>query len=124
MIKTLHVPTNTQVADIFTKALGFSSFVRLTEKLGLKEIFQPKLLKEQSKQLQIASLVQVIEFDTLDLRGSVEDKSITNDRSNNIKNDRRKARLKSRTTEVKGDLKQSVLINEVTQDTHVREHRI
>ena len=124
MIKTLHVPTNTQVADIFTKALGFSSFVRLTEKLGLKEIFQPKLLKEQSKQLQIASLIQVIEFDTLDLRGSVEDKSITNDRNSNTKNDRRKARLKSRTTEVKGDLKQSVLINEVTQDTHVREHRI
>ena len=98
--------------------------MRLTKKLGLKDIFQPKLLKEQSKQLQIASLVQVIEFDTLDLRGSVEDKSITNDRSNNTKNDRRKARLKSRTTEVKGDLKQSVLINEVTQDTHVREHRI
>ena len=98
--------------------------MRLTKKLGLKDIFQPKLLKEQSKQLQIASLVQVIEFDTLDLRGSVEDKSITNDRSNNTKNDRRKARLKSRMTEVKGDLKQSVLINEVTHDTHVREHRI
>ena len=47
MIKTFHVATNSQVADIFTKALGFSSFVRLTEKLGLKDIFQPKLLKEQ-----------------------------------------------------------------------------
>ena len=55
MIKTFHVPMNTQIADIFTKALGFSSFVRLTEKLGLKDIFELKLLKEQSKQLQIAS---------------------------------------------------------------------
>ena len=33
---------------------GFSSFVRLSEKLGLKDIFQPKLLKEQSKQLHVA----------------------------------------------------------------------
>ena len=118
MIKTFHVPTNTQVANIFTKALGFSSFVRLTEKLGLKDIFQPKLLKERSKQLQIASLVQVTKSDTLDLRGSVEDKS------NSPKNNRRKARLKNRTTEAKGDLKRSILINEVTQDTRVREHRI
>ena len=73
MIKTFHVATNSQVANIFTKALGFSSFVRLLEKLGLKDIFQPKLLKEQSKQLQVASLVQVSEPNTLDLRGSVED---------------------------------------------------
>ena len=73
MIKTFHVATNSQVADIFTKALGFSSFVRLSEKLGLKDIFQPKLLKEQSKQVQVASLVQVSEPNTLDLRGSVEE---------------------------------------------------
>ena len=39
MVKTFHVDTNSQVADIFTKALGFSSFVRLSEKLGLKDIF-------------------------------------------------------------------------------------
>ena len=57
MIKTFHVATNSQVADIFTKALGFSSFVRLLEKLGLKDIFQPKLLKEQYKHSQVASLV-------------------------------------------------------------------
>ena len=73
MVKTLYVDTNSQVADIFTKALGFSSFVRLLEKLGLIDIFQPKLLKEQSKQLQVASLVQVSEPNTLDLKGSVED---------------------------------------------------
>ena len=52
--------------------------------------------------------------------GGVEDRSITNDRSNSIKNDRRKARLKNRTTEARGDLKRSVLINEVTQDTRVK----
>ena len=84
---------------------GFSSFVRLSEKLGLKDIFQPKLLKEQSEQLQIASLVQVTESNTLNLRGSVEDRSITNDRSNSTENDRRKTRLKNRTTEARGDLK-------------------
>ena len=47
--------------------------MRLSEKLGLKDIFQPKPLKEQSKQLQVASLVQFSEPNTLDLRGSVED---------------------------------------------------
>ena len=51
MIKTFHVATTSQVADIFTKTLDFSSFVRLSEKLGLKDIFQPKPLKEQSRQL-------------------------------------------------------------------------
>ena len=45
MIKTFHVATNAQVVDIFTKALGFSSFTRLTGKLGLKNIFMPKQLK-------------------------------------------------------------------------------
>ena len=94
--------------------------MRLTEKLGLKDIFQPKLLKEQSEQLQIASLVQVTEPNTLDLRGSVEDRSITNDRNNSTKNDIRKARLKNRTTEARGELKRSVLSNEVTQDTRVK----
>ena len=86
----------------------------------MKDIFQPKLLKEQSEQLQIASLVQVTESNTLNLRGSVEDRSITNDRSNSTENDRRKTRLKNRTTEARGDLKRSILINEVTQDTRVK----
>ena len=38
-IKTFHVVTNSQVANIFTKALGLASFKRLSEKLGLKDIF-------------------------------------------------------------------------------------
>ena len=124
MIKTFHVATNSQVADIFTKALGFSSFVRLSKKLGLKDIFQPKLLKEQYKHSQVASLVQVSEPNTLDVRGSVEDNSITNDRNRSSKNDRRKAGLKSETTKAKGRLKRGVLINEVTQATCVKEHRV
>jgi len=42
-----------------------TSFTRLSGKLGLKDIFQPKFLKE-------ASSVKVTESKTLDLRGSVE----------------------------------------------------
>ena len=45
MIKTFHVATNSQVADIFTKALGFSAFTRLSGKLGLKDIFVPRIVK-------------------------------------------------------------------------------
>ena len=91
--------------------MGFSSFVRLSEKLGLKDIFQTKPLKEQSKQLQVASLVQFSEPNTLDLRGSVEDKSIKNDRSKRTTNDRRKERLKSEMTKAIRRLKRGVLIN-------------
>ena len=47
MIKTFHVATNSQVADIFTKALGFSTFTRLSGKLGLKDIFVPRIVKAQ-----------------------------------------------------------------------------
>ena len=47
MIKTFHVNSNAQVADVFTKALGLNSFTRLTQKLGLQDIFiSQQLLKE------------------------------------------------------------------------------
>ena len=52
------------MVDIFTKALGYNSFARLSEKLGLKDIFEPKQVKESSS-------VQVIEITTHDLRGDV-----------------------------------------------------
>ena len=39
MIKTFHVATIAQMADIFTKALGYNSFARVSERLGLKGIF-------------------------------------------------------------------------------------
>ena len=47
MIKTFHVANNSQVADIFTKALGFTAFARLSGKLGMKDIFTPRELKTQ-----------------------------------------------------------------------------
>ena len=43
-IKTFHVTTTSQVADIFTKGLGMAAFTRLSSKLGLKDIFQPRPL--------------------------------------------------------------------------------
>lgn len=65
MIKTFHIATNSQLADIFTKALGFSSFAKLSEKLGLKDIFVPR-------QLKATSSIQVTELVVQDLRGSIE----------------------------------------------------
>ena len=65
MIKTFRVATYAQVADIFTKALGFSSFTRLFEKLGLKDIFVPRQLKGNSS-------LQVTDLNAQDLRGIVE----------------------------------------------------
>ena len=65
MIKTFHVATNAQVVDVFTKALGFNSFTRLTGKLGLKDIFMPK-------QLQTKALLQVPDLPVQDLRGSIK----------------------------------------------------
>ena len=56
MIKTFHVNSNAQVADVFTKALGFNSFTRLTQKLGLRDIF---MLKQLPKELKIETHLQV-----------------------------------------------------------------
>ena len=116
MIKTFHVATNSQVADIFTKTLGFSSFVRLLDKLGLKDIFQPKPLKEMPKQLKVASLVLVSKPKTLDLRGSVEENRAC---SLQVENDRGKGRFKGKTTKERKRLKRGVLVNELTRVTHV-----
>ena len=68
-IKTFHIATNSQVADIFTKALGISSFTRLSGRLGLKDISTPR-------QLKAGSSVQVSKLEVQDIRGSVEDASI------------------------------------------------
>ena len=66
MIKTFHVASNSQVADIFTKALGISAFIRLATRLGLIDIFVPKPLKFCSQD-QVAK-----HADVQNLRGSVE----------------------------------------------------
>ena len=65
MIKTFHVNSNAQVADVFTKALGFNSFSRLTQKLGLQDIFMPK-------ELQTEAHLQVHDLPVPDLRGSIK----------------------------------------------------
>ena len=52
MIKTFHVASNSQVANIFTKTLGVCSFTRLSEKLGLRDIFIPK----KSSSVQVTEL--------------------------------------------------------------------
>ena len=57
------------------------AFTRLSSKLGLKDIFQPRPLKENSS-------VQVTESKTLDLRGSVED-DLNDSSNNNEQNDSR-----------------------------------
>ena len=90
MIKTFHVATIAQMADIFTKALGYNSFARLFEKLGLKDIFVPKQVKESSS-------IQVIEFTTHDLRGNVKGK-IEHKRHDGL-NDNGKNKEKKKTTE-------------------------
>ena len=69
MIKIFHVNSNAQVAYVFTKALGFNSFTRLTQSLGLRDIFMPKQLQ---KELQIETNFQVYDLPTQDLRGSIE----------------------------------------------------
>ena len=42
-IKTFHVASKNQLADIFTKALGVDNYVRMVKKLGLINILLIKL---------------------------------------------------------------------------------
>ena len=104
-IKTFHVTINSQVADIFTKALGMAAFTRLSSKLGLKDIFQPKSLKENT-------LVQVIESKTLDLKGGGGVEDDLNDSSNksniNKQNDSGNKGCKYKTARKKGKEKRTV----------------
>ena len=69
MIKTFHVNSNAHVADVFTKALGFNSFTRLTHKLGLQDIFMSQQLL---KELQSETQLQVHDPPVQDLRGSIK----------------------------------------------------
>jgi hypothetical protein len=41
LIKTFHVSTYHQLADIFTKPLGFLQFSKLLSKMGLHDIYHP-----------------------------------------------------------------------------------
>ena len=101
-IKTFHVTTTSQVGDIFTKGLGMAAFTRLSSKLGLKDIFQPRPLKENSS-------VEVTKSETLDLRGSVED-DLNGRSNNNEQNDSRNESCKYKTARKKGKEKRIVSI--------------
>ena len=89
MIKTFHMATNVQVADIFTKALGFSSFTRLSKKLGLKDLLIPRQLKGNSS-------LQVTDLKAWDLRGSVEVEEAN--KRHAIVNNSGKCKVKKKTT--------------------------
>ena len=67
-IKTFNVASNSQVAEIFTKALGVPAFTRLVGKLSLIDIFVPEPLKPLSSHLSL----QVSKPKVQDLRGSVK----------------------------------------------------
>ena len=72
MIKTFHIASNSQVADIFTKALGFSAFTRLSGKLGSKDIFVLRDVKAQIIDQVSDQEGQVSKLKIQDLRGSIE----------------------------------------------------
>ena len=64
MIKTFHVRTNLQLADVFTKALGVLVFMDLISRLGLINIFStsityPKSLKD-TKVISTAKVALVL----------------------------------------------------------------
>ena len=50
MIKTFHVRTNLQLADVFTKALGVLVFMDLISRLGLINIFSTSITYPKSLQ--------------------------------------------------------------------------
>ena len=94
MIKAFHIATNSQLADIFTKALGYSSFARLSEKLGLKNIFAPRQMKSTSS-------VQVTKLKVHVLKGSVETNAST--KRQDALNDNQDHKQKKQTTHYKSD---------------------
>ena len=43
MIKTFHIPSNYQLVDIFTKALGLPAFMNLLKRLGVLNVFSASI---------------------------------------------------------------------------------
>jgi hypothetical protein len=41
LLRTLHVSSQNQLANIFTKPLGFKNFSRLLSKMSVKDIYSP-----------------------------------------------------------------------------------
>ena len=69
MIKTFHVRTNLQLADVFTKALGAPAFLDLISRLGLLNLFSPNITYPQS--LQDSEAISTAEA-ALVLKGAVK----------------------------------------------------
>ena len=97
MIKTFHVRTNLQLADVFTKALGLPAFMNLVSRLGLINVFNTSI--NYPKQFQDSVAVPTSEA-ALVLRGTTkkkDEKKITKsvsglrkarlNKSKNLKND-------------------------------------
>ena len=66
MIKTFHVRTHLQLANVFTKALGTPAFLDLISRLGLLNIFNSNITYPQS--WQDTEAISTVEA-TLILRG-------------------------------------------------------
>ena len=98
MIKTFHVRTNLQLADVFTKALGLPAFMNLVSRLGLINVFNTSINYLKPFQDSIAMPTSEV---ALVLRGTIkkkDEKKITKsvsgsrkarlNKSKNLKNDR------------------------------------
>ena len=69
-IKTFYVSSRTQLADIFTKALGVENFLRLLAKLGVINIFSHHIqFLDSTKEVEESMEAQTL---ALFLRGSVK----------------------------------------------------
>ena len=69
MIKTFHVSTNLQLANVFTKALGIPIFMDLISRLGLINIFSNSITYPKS--LQDTKAISIAEA-ALVLKGAVK----------------------------------------------------
>ena len=72
MMKTFHLRTHLQLADVFTKALGIPTFLDLISRLGLINIFSANITYPQS--LQDTEAISTSEV-ALVLRGAVKNKT-------------------------------------------------
>ena len=73
MIKTFHVRTHLQLANVFTKALGTPAFLDLISRLGLLNIFSSNITYPQS--WQDTEAISTVEA-TLILRGGLLRRSL------------------------------------------------
>ena len=90
MIKTFHVKTDMQLADVFTKALGVSAFMNLINRLGLLNIFSNCII--YPKPFQDTEAISTSEA-ALVLRGTVKKHDQKNKSEGMVKKDS-KARVK------------------------------